>query len=82
MPNKILESVLTIGLSYGAKNVLSYTRRLTSNVLAFRDSPIIPLRRSPSDLRAVAAVTARHDQPPAAVQEPSVELLPWQLSIF
>ena len=32
---------------YGARNVLSYTRHMMANFLAFRDSPIIPLRRLP-----------------------------------
>ena len=41
-------SVLIVTLSYGARNVLSYTRHMMQNSLAFRDSPIIPLRRSPS----------------------------------
>ena len=40
-------SVLTVGLSYGARNILSYTRHMMQNFLPFRDSPIIPLRRSP-----------------------------------
>ena len=40
-------SVLIVGLFYGARNVLSYTRHKIQNVLAFIDSPIIPLRRSP-----------------------------------
>ena len=40
-------SVLVVGLSYGARNVLSYNRRLMQNFLAFIDSPILPLRRSP-----------------------------------
>ena len=38
---------LRTGLSYGYRNVLSFTRRMMQNVLAFRDNPIIPLRRSP-----------------------------------
>ena len=41
-------SVLIVGLvCYRARNVLSYTRHIMQNYLAFRDSPIIPLRRSP-----------------------------------
>ena len=40
-------SVLIVGWSYGARNVLSYTRRMMQHFLPFRDSPIIPLRRSP-----------------------------------
>ena len=44
-----LVSVLIVGLSYGAGNVLSYNRHMFQEFLAFRDSPIIPLRRSPSD---------------------------------
>ena len=40
-------SVLIVGLSYGARNVLSYTRRTMQHFLAFRDSLIIPLKRSP-----------------------------------
>ena len=43
-------SVLIVGLSYGARNVLSYTRGMMQNFLAFRDSPIIPLRRSPREI--------------------------------
>ena len=42
---KHLVSVLIVGLSYGARNVISYTRRLMQNFLACRNSPIIPLRR-------------------------------------
>ena len=38
-------NVLMVGLSYGAGNVLSYTRCMMHNVPAFRDIPIIPLRR-------------------------------------
>ena len=38
-----LMSVLAVGQSYGAGNVLSYTKRMMQNVLAFRDSSIIPL---------------------------------------
>ena len=48
-PPDILVSVLIIGLSYGARNVLSYTGHMMQSFLAFRDSPVIPLRRSPSD---------------------------------
>ena len=29
------------------RNILSYTRHMMQNFLAFRDSPILPLRRSP-----------------------------------
>ena len=43
-----LVRVLIVTLSYGARNVLSFTRSKMTNFLAFRDSPIIPLRRSPS----------------------------------
>ena len=43
-----LVSVLIFGLSYGAMNVLSYTRRRWQTFLRFRDSPIIPLRQSPT----------------------------------
>ena len=39
-------SVFIVGLSYGARNILLYTRRMMQNCLAFKDSPIIPLRRS------------------------------------
>ena len=46
-----LVSVLIVGLSFGARNVLSYTRRMMQNFLAFRDSPIIPLRRSHTLIR-------------------------------
>ena len=41
-----LVSVLIVGLSYGARNVPSFTRHMMQN--AFIDSHIIPLRRSPS----------------------------------
>ena len=44
---KKVVSVLIVGLSYGARNILSYTRHMMHNFLPFRDSPIIPLRRSP-----------------------------------
>ena len=40
-----LVSVLIVGLSYRARNVLSYTRHVM-HFLGFRDSPIILLRRS------------------------------------
>ena len=40
-----LVSVLTVGLSYGAMNVLSYTICMMQHFLAFRDNPIIPGRR-------------------------------------
>ena len=40
-------SVLIVGLSYGARSVLSCTRCMMHNFLAFRDNLIIPLRRSP-----------------------------------
>ena len=44
-------SVLIVGhgQSYGARSVLSYTRRMMQNFPSFRDSPIIPLRRSPGE---------------------------------
>ena len=50
-PPSLVVSVLMVGLSYGARNVtmynvLSYARRMMQNSPAFRDSPIIPLRRS------------------------------------
>ena len=48
-----LVSVLIVGLSYGARNVLSYTKHMLQNCLAFRDSPIIPLRRSPREKEGV-----------------------------
>ena len=44
--NSEIVSVLIVGLSYRAMNVLSYTRCMMQNCLAFRDSPIIPLRHS------------------------------------
>ena len=47
LPPHYTVSVLIVGLSYEARNVLSYTRRRMQNFLAFRDSPIIPLRRLP-----------------------------------
>ena len=40
-------SVLMLVLSYGARNVASYTRRILQTLLAFQDSPIDPSRRSP-----------------------------------
>ena len=43
----LLVSVLIVGMSYGARNVLSY-HSMIQNFLAVRDSPIIPLRRLPS----------------------------------
>ena len=43
-------SVLIIGLSSaGARNILSYSRHMMQHFLASRDSPIIPLRRSPEE---------------------------------
>ena len=36
-PDLTMVSVLMVGLSYGARNVLPYTRRLMQNFLAFRD---------------------------------------------
>ena len=35
---------------YGAMNIPSYTRHMMQNCVAFRDSPIIPLGRSPGDV--------------------------------
>ena len=55
---KHLVSVLIVGLSYGARNVISYTRRLMQNFLACRDSPIIPLRRLPN----IAATAKKEGQ--------------------
>ena len=43
-----LVRVLIVTLSYGARNVLSFTRSKMTNFLAFRDNPMITLRRSPS----------------------------------
>ena len=43
----INERLNPVELSYGARNVLSYTGRTMQNFLSFRDSPIIPLRRLP-----------------------------------
>ena len=40
LPFPPLVSVLMVGLSYGARNVLSYTRHIRQNFLAFRDSLI------------------------------------------
>ena len=40
-------SVLIVGLSHGARSVLSYTRCMMQSFLAFRDSPSTPLRRLP-----------------------------------
>ena len=45
--SELVSECLIVGLSYGARNVLSYTSRTIQNFLAFRDSPIIPFRRSP-----------------------------------
>ena len=42
-----LVSVLIVGLSSGARNVPCYTRHIMQNFRTFRDSPVIPLRRSP-----------------------------------
>lgn len=58
-------SVLIVGLSYGVRNLLSYTRRRMQNFLAFRDSPIIPLRcSSPAFLasRSKAPLNERFEQ--------------------
>ena len=49
-PSLPLVSVIIVGLSYGARNVLSYTRGMMQNFLEFRDSPLIPLRRWPPTL--------------------------------
>ena len=43
----LVASVLIVGLTYGARNVLSYARCMMQNVPALRDVPIIPLRSSP-----------------------------------
>ena len=40
-------SVLIVGLSYGTRNVVSYTTCTMKIFLSFRDRPFIPLRRSP-----------------------------------
>ena len=48
-----------VGLSYEARNVLSYTRRILQHFLAFRDSPIIPLGRSRSPSVCLSAVGKR-----------------------
>jgi len=58
-------SVLIVGLFYGARNLLSYTRRMMQNFLSFRDSPIIPLRCSPPAFlasRSKAALNERFEQ--------------------
>ena len=47
---KGIMSVLIVGVSYGARNVLFNNRRMVQNFLAFRDSHIIPLRRSPTEI--------------------------------
>ena len=44
-------SVFIVGLSYGDRNVQSHNRRKMLHFLAFRDSPIIPLRCSPGEGR-------------------------------
>ena len=46
-------SILIVGLSCGARNVLSYTRHMVQNFLAFGDSPIISLGRSPKEIGAM-----------------------------
>ena len=51
----LLVSFLIVGLSYGARNALSYTRCMKQNFLAFRDSPVIPFRRSPFPCSAPVA---------------------------
>ena len=51
-----IASVIIVGLFYGARNVLSFTRRIMQNFLALRDSPIIPLRRSPEISRSAPAI--------------------------
>ena len=43
----LVVSVLVAGLSCGVRDVLSYTRHRMQHFILFRDSPIIPLRRSP-----------------------------------
>ena len=40
----LLVSVLIVRLSYGAMNVLSYTRLMVQNFITFKDSLSIPLR--------------------------------------
>ena len=60
-------SVLIVGLSYGARNVLSHTRCMMENFLAFRDCPIIPLRHSPPITTAAAAASlVKRERIPAA----------------
>ena len=50
MREREVVSVLIVGLSYGARNVLSYTRPMMHDFIAYRDyCPIIPLRRSPRE---------------------------------
>ena len=46
--------VFMVGLSYGARNVLSYTRHIRQNVLAIRDTPIIPLRRLTAEMTTLS----------------------------
>ena len=43
--SEILVSVLMVGLFYGTCH---YTKHVMQNFLTFRDSPIIPSRRSPT----------------------------------
>ena len=47
-----IASVFIVGLPYGARNVISCTRHMIQHFLAFRDSPTIPLRRSPKALES------------------------------
>ena len=42
--NELILSVFIVGLSYAARNVLSYLIPMMQNFLAFRDSPIIPYK--------------------------------------
>ena len=41
-PMLLIVSVLIEGLSHGARDALSYTRRRMQNYFTFRDGPIIP----------------------------------------
>ena len=79
-------SVLMVGLSYGASNVLllTYTRCMMKNFLAFRDSPIISKtltsekiietcrdgNRQHLDLTTAHPPQVKHDDRPATVHTP------------
>ena len=65
----INERLNPVELSYGARNVLSYTGRTMQNFLSFRDSPIIPLRRSPVAMEGRKGSEADLPPPAASTNE-------------